>query len=230
MNEQHYAIFLKNVKTHIHEAQYSALSAVNKALVQLYWQLGRLIAETQEEQKWGKAVVERLSKDLRADNPNTQGFSPPNLWNMRLFYLSYKDDPILQTLSIEIVWSQNVSIFKKCKALQERQFYMTATKKFGWTVRVLQHQIDNKTYEKYLLNQTNFDAVLPADYGHQAALGIIICRNKKRTIVEYSLKTSNAPIGVASYALVETLPDNYKNLLPSLEQISAKIDYFVENR
>ena len=86
-----------------------------------------------------------------------KGFSERNLWNMRNFYIEYKDNIKLQTLSAQIGWSHNVAVFHKCKDELEREFYIKMVIKFGWTYRVLDNHIDNKSYEKYLLNQTNFD-------------------------------------------------------------------------
>jgi hypothetical protein len=60
------------------------------------------------------------------------------------------------------------------------------------------------------------------------AIGIIICKSKNRTIVEYSLKTSTLPIGVATYNTFSTLPTAYQSLLPSAEEISNKINGFFE--
>ena len=58
-------------------------------------------------------------------------------------------------------WSHNVAIFDKCKDDLEREFYIRMTKSQGWTKNVLIHQIENRAYEKMLLAQTNFDALLP---------------------------------------------------------------------
>ena len=55
------------------------------------------------------------------------------------------------------------------------------------------------------------------------AIGIIICKEKSRTVVEYSLKTSTAPIGVATYSTTPVLPENYRNLLPNSEEIGEKL-------
>jgi hypothetical protein len=56
------------------------------------------------------------------------------------------------------------------------------------------------------------------------AIGIIICKEKNRTIVEYSLKTSSMPIGVSTYATTAKLPKDYKHLLPDSKIISKKVD------
>jgi len=57
-----------------------------------------------------------------------------------------------------------------------------------------------------------------------ASIGIIICKEKKRTTVEYALRDSNKPIGVATYRLTEILPKDFENLLPSPQDISKKLE------
>ena len=61
----------------------------------------------------------------------------------------------------EIGWAHNVVLIQKVKDLYAREFYIKMTKKFGWTKNVLIHQIENQSFEKYLLNQTNFDKAVP---------------------------------------------------------------------
>ena len=77
-----YAALLGDIKTRIHSAQYAALKAVNKELIDLYWGIGGLIVERQQEAAWGNSVVERLAADIRAEFPGIQGFSAANLWRM----------------------------------------------------------------------------------------------------------------------------------------------------
>ena len=55
------------------------------------------------------------------------------------------------------------------------------------------------------------------------AIGIIICKNKDRTIVEYSQKATTLPIGIATYSTTNTLPDAYKELLPATKEITLKL-------
>jgi predicted nuclease of restriction endonuclease-like (RecB) superfamily len=84
-----------------------------------------------------------------------------NLWYMRQLYLAYRDNPKLQPLVAEISWSHNLTILDRCKDDLEREFYLRMTRRMGWTRRVLVHQIENQTYEKTLLSQTNFADTLP---------------------------------------------------------------------
>ena len=72
----------------------------------------------------------------------------------------------------EISWTKNIVIMEKCKDSLEREFYIKMTKKYGWTKDVLINNVENKIYEKYLLNQTNFDKTLPVEYVNQAKLAV----------------------------------------------------------
>lgn len=100
---QGYKDFLHSIKQRIHESRTRAYYAVNRELIELYWGIGREIAERQERDGWGKSVVERLSNDLREEFPGTTGFSSQNLWYMRQLYLEYKDHQNLQQLVGEIL-------------------------------------------------------------------------------------------------------------------------------
>jgi predicted nuclease of restriction endonuclease-like (RecB) superfamily len=79
---------------------------------------------------------------------------------MPQFYTEYHDVEFLQPLVAEISWIKYIAILNTCKDNQERRFYIFAVKKFGWSKNILIHQIENKTYEKYLLGQTDFDDTL----------------------------------------------------------------------
>jgi len=291
-----------------------------------------MIVEKQEHLGWGKSVVVRLSEDIRKEYPGIQGFSTTNLWNMRLFYSEIRQNEKLQPLVEEISWTKNILILTKCKDPLEREFYMLHVRKFGWTKNVLIHQIENRSYEKYLLNQTNFDKTLPENHKHRAklavkdhytfdflelaeehseheleqalvrnirkfliemgpwftfvgnqfrlqvgkndyfidlllfhrklkrfiavelkigefqpeykgkmefyltalneqykeddendAIGIIVCKSKDKTVVEYSLKTATQPIGVATYSTSPLLPEAYSEYLPSPEVIAERL-------
>ena len=136
-----YRNFFAEVKTRIRSAQYEALRAVNKELVSLYWDLGKMISEKQKEKGWGKSVVENLARDLKHEFPGQRGFSEANLWFMVRFYKDYQGDAILQSLTREIGFSHNVIILTKCKSRSERHFYILSTKNSvgqpgSWNIRL----------------------------------------------------------------------------------------------
>ena len=99
--------------------------------------------------------------------PGITGFSSPNLHRMRQFYGFYHPDEILSPLVREISWTKNLVIMDRCKDAVEREFYIRRTSQFGWWKSVLMHQIENQTYQKTVLSQTNFD-VAP-ESGHRRA-------------------------------------------------------------
>jgi predicted nuclease of restriction endonuclease-like (RecB) superfamily len=328
-----YASLLVEVKERVRAAQYEALRAVNKELIALYWDIGRMIEERQKGETWGKAVVASLAGDLQQEFPGIQGFSPQNLWRMRQLYQTYAGSEKLSPMVREISWTKNVIILMQCKDPSEREFYIRMTKKFGWTKSVLIHQIENQSYEKFLLGQTNFDRALTPELRAQAKLavkdeytfdflemgeehsereleraligriehflramgglftfvgsqfrlevdgeeffidlllfhrrlkclvaielkigkfqpefvgkmqfyltaldrqlreegenpsiGIIMCKEKNRTVVEYALYNARKPIGVATYRTVKRLPKELKGMLPAPEEIAKLLE------
>lgn len=124
LNKPTYKDFLADIKQRIKDAQYSAMKAINKEQIQLYWGIGKSIVEKQNDLGWGKSVVQELSKDLQSEFVGVQGYSVQNLWNMRKFYLEYENNEKLQPMVGEIGWTHNVLIFTKSKDDLEREFYM----------------------------------------------------------------------------------------------------------
>ncbi|MFM6472521.1 MAG: DUF1016 N-terminal domain-containing protein, partial [Dolichospermum sp.] len=126
-----YINLLMEVKQRICSAQYEALKAVNREMINLYWDIGQMIFAKQQNSNWGKSVVEQLSKDLQTEFPGISGFSARNIWNMRNFYVTYSQNEKLQPLVAEIGWTHNIVILEKCKNDLEREFYIKMTRKFG---------------------------------------------------------------------------------------------------
>jgi hypothetical protein len=102
-----YARLLAEVKERVRAAQYAAFRAVNKELVALYWDIGRMISERQIAGVHGDAVVEQLAADLRVEFPAVGGFSRRNVFYIREFYLTYRDLPKVQPLVAQIGWTHN---------------------------------------------------------------------------------------------------------------------------
>lgn len=331
--DDNYKELLNDIKQKIILAQYSALKAINRELINLYWEIGKTIVENQEKAGWGKSVVEQLTKDLQIDFPGMRGFSSRNLWYMRNFYNDYNSNTKLQAVIAEISWTHHLLILEKCKDPLEREFYIKMARKYKWSSRVLSNHIENQAYERTLLGQNNFDKNLPAPLNEQSkflvrdeytlpflgldeehsereleiaiiskiepflkemgglfsfigsqynlevdgkeyfidlllfhrqlkclvvielkigefipeyvgkmqfylsaldaevklkgenpSIGIILCKSKKKTTVEYALKDSNKPIGVATYSIVKKLPKELKDQLPTSEQIAKLLE------
>jgi predicted nuclease of restriction endonuclease-like (RecB) superfamily len=167
-----YAQLLAALKHRVRAAQYRALQQVNREQMQLYWDVGQRIAERQQQQGWGKAVVETLARDLQREFVGMSGFSVQNLWYMRQFYLEYSASELLQPLVGEISWAKHLLIMARCKDPLERVFYTLQTQRQAWTKTVLAQQLKAQTYQKTVLAQHNFSTTLSAPHVEQAALAL----------------------------------------------------------
>lgn len=169
-----YGELLEDLKTRIRAAQLKATASVNRELIQLYWDMGRLIVQRQEQDGWGKSVVDRLAGDLQKAFPGVQGFSPRNVWRMRMFYLAYTkevtnlpqavaemDGKNLPQAVAEIPWGHNIWLLEKVKDPVERLWYAHKTIEHGWSRAVLTVQIESGLYERQGKAVTNFAATLP---------------------------------------------------------------------
>lgn len=166
--------FLKNIKSKIYSAKSKAILSANRLMIELYFDIGRDIVERQETLGWGKSVVEQMSKELVEEFGEKSGYSAQNLWYMRQFYNSYKDNQILQQLVGEIPWGSNIIIFTKCKDDTQKEYYIKNTIENGWNRNVLMHHIKTNLFDrdKIEAKANNFEVALPTELS-ELALDII---------------------------------------------------------
>lgn len=136
-----------NVVLMIKQAQIKAYSSVNRELIDLYYNLGKYISIKVENSLWGKGVVKELANYIQNNSPELTGFSDKNLWRMKQFYETYKDDEKLSPLVRELSWTNNLIIFSRTKSSEERDFYLKKTVQEKYTKRELERQIDSNLYE-----------------------------------------------------------------------------------
>jgi len=346
-----YPGLLEDLKTRIRSAQLKAAVSVNRELITLYWQIGQAIVERQRAEGWGKAIIERLARDLRAAFPGVSGFSPQNLWYMRSFYLAWTEEvaklqqPVgvldgihLPEAAAGIPWGHNLQLFSKLDNPVVRLWYARKCVEHGWSRAVLVHQIESGAYKRQGQALTNFERTLPApqsdlarevlkdpyNFGFltlaedakelelqrgllqhlrdflielgvgfafvgsryplivggeeyyldllfyhlrlrsfivielkvdkfepehagklnfylsavddllrhptdQPSIGLILCKEKNRVIVEYALRDTNKPMGVASYEVQRgVLPEGLRECLPSIERIEDELRHVAE--
>lgn len=156
-----YSAWLTDLKGRIHQAQQRATLAVNRELIQLYWQVGQDILQRQAEQGWGSKVIERLAHDLRTAFPDMKGFSRSNLMYMRAFAEAWPDAEIVQQAVGQLPWGHNLVLLSKLKDSAHRLAYAQATLKHNWSRNVLVMQIESGLLERQGKAVTNFDARLP---------------------------------------------------------------------
>lgn len=162
-NQSEYSMLLKSIKEQIQASQYRAVSAVNRELISLYWNIGRSILDNQAREGWGSRFIDRLADDIKMDFPTITGFSVRNLKYMRKFAEEYPDFEFVQTVSAQITWSHNIALMDKIKDKQERIWYINKSIENGWSLNVLLHQIETNLYIRQVIAEktTNFERLLP---------------------------------------------------------------------
>ena len=85
--DNEYRVLLKEIKDRIRGSQIKAALSVNKEVIELYWNIGKLMVEKQKFSEWGDKFVENLSKDLQKEFPEMEGFSATNLRRIKKFLL-----------------------------------------------------------------------------------------------------------------------------------------------
>lgn len=130
--------------------------AVNSAMVEAYWQIGRLIVEHEQQGEaraiYGAQQLQYLAERLTAEFG--RGFDVTNLRNMRRFYQAF---PKQDTLCLELSWSHYRTLLK-VESDTARRWYMRETAEQDWSVRALARQIEVLYYE-WLLSSQDRDAV-----------------------------------------------------------------------
>lgn len=156
-----YQQLLLEVKSKIRSAQIRAVISANREMLLLYWDIGKSILEKQQLHGWGSKVVDQLSKDLRMEYPEMEGFSKRNLLYMRQFALAYPDFEFVQASLAQIGWYHNITLLQKCKDETARLWYAAAALENGWSRDVLVHQIESNLYERQGGAPNNFRQTLP---------------------------------------------------------------------
>lgn len=144
----------------IKQSRSKAISAVNTEMINLYWNIGQYIYNRIETAQWGKSVVKELADFLQRSEPDSKGFSDANLWRMRQFYEIYKDTPKLAPLVREINWSNNLIIFSRCKTVEEREFYLSFSKRENYSKRELERQISSSLFERTMIGNSKLAPVV----------------------------------------------------------------------
>jgi predicted nuclease of restriction endonuclease-like (RecB) superfamily len=169
VTEKAYLDFLAHLKSRIARARLNAVRAVNRELVELYWDMGLAIKEKQTVHGWGDAVVKNIALDLVAAFPGNSGFSASNLWRMRQAIDVYtapdflaqlvreadtrgsvvgSDSPanervaqVVRDLVVDVPWGHHVNVLMKVEDPAARLYYLKASARFGWSRAVLLNQV-----------------------------------------------------------------------------------------
>ena len=351
-----YLKIVHEISNHIRASRYFAAKSVNREMLQLYYQAGKILSNRISSTDWGEATLEIISQGVQNNFPGIRGFSIRNLYNMRQFHDAYSSAAFLQSATAEIEqypilqlptaesnlfpknqtgeiflqvgFTHHILLLQKCANINERFFYMQQTVQNQWSVEVLRYHILSKLYKKKGKVSSNFEATLPQNLKKHAleafkdeyllnfinvteddgeeileneliknlrtflmslgrefaflgnqyrivveddeffvdllfyhrqlqsliavelkttkfkpeyagkmnfylealdqyvklehenpSIGIILCKEKKNTVVEFAFKRVDRPMGVATYVFDDKLPVEYRKFLPTPAQL-----------
>ncbi len=144
----------------IRKARQRALQAVNTELIDLHWRVGEYISRKLETAAWGEGVVEQLAQYIARQHPDLKGFTRPNLFRMRQFYETYRDDEKVSPLVRQLPWTHNLMILSRSKRPEEREFYLRLAIQERWSSRDLERQLGSALFERAVLSPPKVSALL----------------------------------------------------------------------
>ena len=178
-----YNEMLREIITEVKMTRIVVANRLSATITQLYWNIGKRLSIEKLEKGYGGKVVEQLSVDLKSEFPDTEGFSPRSLWDMKRLYEFYTEDDQKLPQSVAVFenntlpqvvavlpWGHNRLILSKIKKRQEALYYAEASVKMGWTRNLLLNFIKSNTYHnaKELPKLHNFENTLPEHLQEQA--------------------------------------------------------------
>ena len=144
--------FVREIKQIVTQARQKAYAAINSAMVDAYWQMGKRIVEEEQQGKdradYGSQLLKSLSKELTAEFG--RGFSANSLYYFRQFYLAFPEK--LPTLWGILTWSHYKRLLSVSNA-EARAWYLKEAAEQMWSYRTLDRNIGSQYYERLLLSQ-----------------------------------------------------------------------------
>ncbi|MGY4676045.1 PDDEXK nuclease domain-containing protein [Ursidibacter arcticus] len=149
-----------NIVKIIQQVRSQVRQTVNSAMVQSYWQIGRLLVEDEQQGKeraeYGKYLLKEISQSLT--EMFGKGFDERNLRNMRQFYLAF---PIRNALRTELSWTHYRSLLR-IENPKAREWYLKESIENNWSSRALDRQISVLYYERLLASQNDSAVITEA--------------------------------------------------------------------
>lgn len=136
----------------IEQARENVYRAANREFISMYWDIGKFVSEKVHTSGWGKATVKDFSEFVQSHYVGIQGFSASNIWRMRQFYETYKENERLAALTRDINWTNNLKILARAKTDEAREFYLLLSAKNRYSTKELERQIDSMLFERTMIS------------------------------------------------------------------------------
>jgi predicted nuclease of restriction endonuclease-like (RecB) superfamily len=146
--------FYSEIQGILNDARNKAYSAVNFAMVEAYWLIGKRIFEEEQNGKERAEYGEYLIKNLAIELKNVlgKGFSVANLKNFRQFYIVFPDFQKSYTVRSQLSWS-HYRLIMRVENERARNYYLTESSEQQWSTRILERNINSFYYERLLSSQ-----------------------------------------------------------------------------
>ncbi|MCB0751531.1 MAG: DUF1016 family protein, partial [Ignavibacteriae bacterium] len=146
--------YIVEIKQILAQARQKSYQAVNSAMVEAYWLIGKRIVEEEQNGKeradYGKEIIKNISEEMTREFG--KGFSKRTIWEIRQFYTTFPDFSIVRTLSAQLSWSHFQRI-AKVQNEQARIYYLKEAAANNWSVRTLDRNISTLYYQRLLSSQ-----------------------------------------------------------------------------
>jgi predicted nuclease of restriction endonuclease-like (RecB) superfamily len=163
INITEFGSWIIELKSKIHEAQRKVAFSINSQLIELYWDIGKSVADKQDKANWGSSFIEKVATELKHEFPHMKGFSRRNLYAMSQWYKFYSQKYLFVPQPVaQIPWSHNRLIISKVKNIDEAEFYCLKTIENGWDRDTLEINIAKRFYKNSGKAMHNFANTLPA--------------------------------------------------------------------
>lgn len=163
MQDNEYNELLQRTVAVIESTRASIAKSVAASSMNAYWEIGKLLYEQKIDSEYGNAIVKRLSLDLKSRYPD-MGTSPRNLWNMKAFYVRYKDssEKVLRSVAV-LPWKHNLLMLNKKLDDESVLFYAQEDISKGWNADLLLNAIHLEMHKHQALTpiENNFVQTLP---------------------------------------------------------------------
>jgi len=141
--------YISEIKKILKDARQKAYTAVNSAMVEAYWEIGRRIVEEEqsgrERAEYGKEIIKNLSKELTEEFG--KGFGERNIRTIRQFYVLFSDYEKWKSLISKLTWTHIQKVLRVSNE-KARIFYLTEAAENMWSVRTLDRNISTLYYNR----------------------------------------------------------------------------------
>ena len=198
------------IKQAIQVSRYRISRHANGESLGLYYGVGKYISEHSRNAVWGTGAIEHISNQLQQEMPGLKGFSAENMRKMRLFYEAWVDVFENRSAVPNNLGVMPITSFIDLLFYHRRMRCMVAI------------ELKNGEFQPEYAGKLNFYLLALDEYvklpDENPSIGIILCRDKSNTEVEFTLRDMSKPLGVATYRSVDELPEQYR-ALPSVDEL-----------